>query len=77
MVIKLIEQLIINEEIVNNFSKLIRESGSSDIWYSLPVYDLLPSSMKSQSDKLLKGYETFEMWFSNSLSWSYVLEDSS
>jgi hypothetical protein len=33
--------------------------------------------MKSQSDKLLKGYETFEMWFSNSLSWSYVLEDSS
>lgn len=76
LLVNLIEEILTSAEIVNHFARLITSSKhGSDSWYRLPIYDLLPSSLKDQANLLEKGYEIFHSDFDQALTWNFVLKD--
>jgi len=54
---------------------LVENFGTSDIWYTFDIADLLPRRYKDQASELQKGYQVFDSWFDSSLSWSFALEN--
>jgi len=66
-------KVLMDTEIIEYFASLVEQHGTSDVWYSLDVADLLPPRYRSQADQLEKQYQVFDCWFDSSLSWNYVL----
>jgi isoleucyl-tRNA synthetase len=66
---------IVNEELVNNYIKLVDKSGSIDFWWKNDVQQLLPESSSLDASKLIKGHDILDIWFDSGVSWSYALED--
>ena len=64
--------ILIDEEIVNHFAQAVEHYGTSDIWYTFDVVDLLPRRYKDECHRLEKGYQVFDSWFDSSLSWNFV-----
>ena len=67
--------IMIDGLVINHFAKLVEEYGTSDIWHTFDVYDLLPPEYKGEAEKLEKQFIVFDSWFDSSLSWKYVLDD--
>lgn len=68
-------KILMDQEIVEHFAQLIESHGSSDIWYSKNVDDLLPPRYRDQARELSKGYQVFDSWFDSSLSWAFLFRD--
>ena len=66
-------EILMNEQIVEHFAQLVEIHGSSDIWYSFSVKDLLPNEYQNIAEKYKKGYQVFDSWFDSSLSWDFDL----
>ena len=64
--------LVIDPVIVNHFAKLVEEHGSSDIWYTMSVEDLLPAIYRDKASEVEKEFQVFDSWFDSSLSWQHV-----
>jgi len=68
-------KILMDREIIDNFADLVDNFGTSDIWYTFDIQDLLPPRYKDDSDQLKKGYQVFDSWFDSSLSWNFVLNE--
>lgn len=66
---------LIDDEIIEHFAMQVESYGSSDIWYTFDLIDLLPKRYHSEVDRLEKGYQVFDSWFDSSLSWSFVTDN--
>ncbi len=66
---------LITEETVAHVRDLVRENGT-DCWWTLPVEDLLPTSLRSEADCYQKGEDTMDVWFDSGTSWASVLKDT-
>lgn len=53
--------------ITDHFISLVKDHGT-DVWYKYDVVDLLPEEYKLETDKYIKGHETFSPWFDSSIS---------
>ena len=49
------------EETIQHITGVIATKGS-DVWYQMPVEELLPESLKHQADQLEKGQDTMDVW---------------
>jgi len=65
---------MIDTKVLSHFAELVEEYGTSDIWYTFDVIDLLPTEYKSEADKLEKQFLVFDSWFDSALSWKHVLD---
>ena len=68
-------KILMDQEIIEHFASLVEHHGTSDIWYSLGVEDLLPMRYKERTSELEKQYQVFDSWFDSSLSWNFVLKE--
>ncbi|KAG5670873.1 hypothetical protein PVAND_001106 [Polypedilum vanderplanki] len=66
------KQAIINDDLINNYIKLIEETGSIDFWWEKDVEKLVPKNFDSSG--LRKGNDILDIWFDSGISWSYALE---
>ncbi|XP_050428202.1 isoleucine--tRNA ligase, mitochondrial isoform X2 [Adelges cooleyi] len=64
---------IIDEKLLENYNKLLEESGL-DFWWTEDVQKLV-SNTSYQSSELKKGYDILDIWFDSGISWSCVLGD--
>mmetsp|Transcript_3334 Transcript_3334/g.5539 ORF Transcript_3334/g.5539 Transcript_3334/m.5539 type:complete len:193 (+) Transcript_3334:1384-1962(+) len=48
------EKIVVDLEIIEHFASLVELHGSSDIWYTFDVVDLLPPKLKSRAADLEK-----------------------
>ena len=62
---------LLTEETIAHVQKLIAEKGS-DIWWELPVEELLPPSYTQNGRKYRKGTDTMDVWFDSGSSWAAV-----
>ena len=67
------DKLVIDPQIVTHFAKLVEKHGTSEIWYTMEVKDLLPKKYLEDSDQLEKCFQVFDSWFDSSLSWNFAL----
>lgn len=67
-------QVLMDDEIIEHVAEIYEKRGS-DAWYTLPVIELLPKRYHSEVDMLVKGKQVFDVWFNNSLSWNFVLNE--
>ena len=67
-------KILLNEETIDHFADQIEQFGSSDIWYTFDVVDLLPKRYKDEADLLQKEYQVFDSWFDSALSWNFALK---
>lgn len=63
---------LLTEESVNHIIDVVERHGT-DAWYTMPVEDLLPDSLKAEAPKLRKGEDTMDVWFDSGSSWAGVL----
>lgn len=68
--------ILIDEEIIQHYASLVEDFGSSDIWYTFDIVDLLPRRYKDEAGRLQKGFQVFDSWFDSSLSWNFVDSNS-
>ena len=66
---------LINDETIGNIESLFRRYGS-DSWGNMPISDFLPTSLKQEERKYVKGEDTMDVWFDSGSSWAAVLKDS-
>lgn len=52
---KFLDKILIDEEIISHVSKIFKNNGGSDAWYSLPISELLPKRHRDKASKLKKG----------------------
>ncbi|XP_070502687.1 isoleucine--tRNA ligase, mitochondrial [Chironomus tepperi] len=64
---------VINEELIENYVKMVDETGSIDFWWEKDTADLLPSHL--QQSNLKKGNDILDIWFDSGISWSQALEN--
>lgn len=65
-----------DNETISHVSRVFKNYGGSDAWYSLPIVDLLPQKYKNRAEKLSKGDQVFDVWFDNAFSWNYVANEN-
>ena len=66
---------LVTEETISQIKGLIRSEGSN-CWWSLPVDELLPSSLQSVAQDYVIGKDTMDVWFDSGSSWATVLKDT-
>ncbi|MEB3173922.1 MAG: isoleucine--tRNA ligase, partial [Cyanobacteriota bacterium] len=62
---------LLNEETLTFIQNLIAEKGS-DVWWELPVRELLPPSYRNNGRTYRKGEDTMDVWFDSGSSWAAV-----
>ncbi len=65
------EPYLMNDESINHIKELFVNNGA-DCWWSLPMEQLLPPSMKQLADEYSKGQDTMDVWFDSGSSWASV-----
>jgi isoleucyl-tRNA synthetase len=63
-------ELSLDPQVIRHVAELVRKDPSgSDIWWKLPIDDLIPSSRR---DHLLyrKSFDTLDVWFDSGTVWS-------
>ena len=65
-------KILLDSEILDHFMSLGETHGTSDIWYSMDVADLLPPRYKDEAKQLEKQFQVFDSWFDSSLSWKFA-----
>ena len=53
---------------------MVATRGGSDAWFSLPIEELLPESLRHLAPRLRRGEDTMDVWFDSGSSWAGVLE---
>ncbi|XP_004699964.1 isoleucine--tRNA ligase, mitochondrial [Echinops telfairi] len=71
------DEFLINSQTIEHIIKLVEQHGS-DIWWTLPPEQLLPSEVLSQvggPDALeyVPGQDILDIWFDSGTSWAHVL----
>lgn len=66
---------ILDTEIIQHVQSLVALHGT-DCWWSFTVEQLLPESWKHRADQLVKGFDTFDVWFDSGSAW-YASGDES
>nr|XP_032803688.1 isoleucine--tRNA ligase, mitochondrial isoform X1 [Petromyzon marinus] len=69
---------LINKHTVEHVCGLVEEHGS-DCWWSLPLEELLPKSVREKSGvkgdvEFVRGDDIMDIWFDSGTSWASVLE---
>lgn len=67
------KEAILNESLLEHWSKLIDETGSIDFWWERDVSELVVSGM--DADKFTKGNDILDIWFDSGVSWSFALDN--
>ena len=68
-------EVFINQEVIDNIISIFRNEGSS-AWWKYSIKELLPDKFKDESEKLIKGEDTLDVWFDSGTSWKTVLDES-
>ena len=71
---QLVEGYLMSDESIDHIRKLFATHGSN-CWWSLPVEQLLPPSLRQLSAHYSKGQDTMDVWFDSGSSWASVLPD--
>ena len=69
------DDYLMNDETISHVQEQFSINGS-DCWWSKPIKDLLPSSMKHLAEYYRKGTDTMDVWFDSGSSWASVLDDT-
>ncbi|MCS7030809.1 MAG: isoleucine--tRNA ligase [Gloeomargarita sp. SKYG116] len=67
------DEPLLNAETIAHVRDLIRQHGS-DIWWTLPVEELLPPTYRQNGRTYRKGMDTMDVWFDSGSSWAAVLQ---
>ncbi|MEP0772362.1 isoleucine--tRNA ligase [Trichocoleus sp. ST-U1] len=62
---------LLNEETIAHVQAIIAEKGS-DVWWEMPVEELLPESYRHNGRSYRKGTDTMDVWFDSGSSWAAV-----
>jgi isoleucyl-tRNA synthetase len=62
---------LLTPEVIAHVRRLVQERGS-DVWWELPVADLLPKEYLADADLYTKGTDTMDVWFDSGSSWAAV-----
>ena len=65
---------LLTEETVAHAQAVVRDRGGTDAWFSLPLEELLPPSLRHLAPTLRRGEDTMDVWFDSGSSWAGVLE---
>jgi len=66
-------EVIMNDESVQHVIELIRQHGS-DCWWTMPIEQLLPPTLRNNGHKYRRGMDTMDVWFDSGCSWSAVVQ---
>ncbi|KAM4693563.1 isoleucine--tRNA ligase, mitochondrial [Discoglossus pictus] len=72
---------LISRHSVGHITKLVEQHGS-DVWWTLPLEELLPKTILQQSGSsadvldFVPGRDVLDIWFDSGTSWAHVLEDA-
>ncbi|MBD1877775.1 isoleucine--tRNA ligase [Coleofasciculus sp. FACHB-T130] len=64
---------LLNEETIAHVQAIIAEKGS-DVWWEMPVEELLPESYRHNGRTYRKGTDTMDVWFDSGSSWAAVAQ---
>jgi isoleucyl-tRNA synthetase len=56
-----------------HIQQLVAQHGS-DIWWTAPIEQLLPSTLAHLAPSLRKGEDTMDVWFDSGSSWAGVVQ---
>ena len=66
---------LINDETIRHIEATFCQRGS-DCWWSMPISDLLPPSLRHEAHKYVKETDIMDVWFDSGSSWASVLKYS-
>ncbi len=66
---------LITEETIGHIQRVFADRGT-DAWWELETSELLPPSLKVESDNWERGRDTMDVWFDSGSSWNGVLNAS-
>ncbi|XP_065201272.1 isoleucine--tRNA ligase, mitochondrial [Planococcus citri] len=64
---------MIDQNLIDHYCYLIGEYGT-DFWWKLPVKELLPGKLSSDSENIRKSEDILDIWFDSGISWFNALE---
>jgi isoleucyl-tRNA synthetase len=67
-------EALLTEATIAHAQQVVRDQGGSDAWFTLPIEDLLPESLRHLAPNLVRGEDTMDVWFDSGSSWAGVLE---
>ena len=63
---------LLTAETIEHVAAVVAEKGS-DAWWSLPLEELLPASLRHLAPALRRGEDTMDVWFDSGSSWAGVV----
>jgi isoleucyl-tRNA synthetase len=67
------KQPVISEALIENYIKLVDETGSIDFWWERDASQLAPEG--SGGGSLTRGNDILDIWFDSGISWSQALDN--
>ncbi len=71
--VKATGEVLLDEKVLN-FTAMIFEMKGSDVWYSLPIEELLYVGSGYKADELEKVTDILDVWFDSGSTWNAVLK---
>ncbi|KAK9822294.1 hypothetical protein WJX74_003674 [Apatococcus lobatus] len=66
-------EALMTPEIIEHVAGVLESGGGGDAWWTKPLEELLPESLRDQADSLRKGEDTMDVWMDSGVSW-HILE---
>ncbi len=71
--VKATGEVLLDEKVLN-FTAMIFEMKGSDVWYSMPIEELLYAGSGYKADELEKVTDILDVWFDSGSTWNAVLK---
>ncbi|MFA6195615.1 MAG: isoleucine--tRNA ligase [Sulfurimonas sp.] len=71
--VKATGEVLLDEKVLN-FTAMIFEMHGSDVWYSMPIEELLYAGSGYKADELEKVTDILDVWFDSGSTWNAVLK---
>ncbi len=71
--VKATGEVLLDEKVLN-FTAMIFEMQGSDVWYSMPIEELLYAGSGYKADELEKVTDILDVWFDSGSTWNAVLK---
>ncbi|MBU1657521.1 isoleucine--tRNA ligase [bacterium] len=71
--VKATGEVLLDEKVLN-FTAMIFEMKGSDVWYSMPIEELLYPGAGYKADELEKVTDILDVWFDSGSTWNAVLK---
>ncbi|MCX6076838.1 MAG: isoleucine--tRNA ligase [Campylobacterales bacterium] len=71
--VKATGEVLLDEKVLN-FTAMIFEMQGSDVWYSMPIEELLYPGSGYKADELEKVTDILDVWFDSGSTWNAVLK---